>query len=759
MIISTLLALFALQAPSGFANLDFEDGTIGGPPSGWSAGMPGYRVYLDKENPKQGKFCGIIEKEKTNPSSSFGSLRQFVRAKQYRGKRLVFRSFVRTEPEISGNKACLFIAAYRSNRERIFYENNDYAVIRTSQWKVCEISAEIPLDAETIDFGLILEGDGRAFWDDIELAVLDPAQLGDEAPRPLEGQSLGNVVAFCRLMGYLRFFYPGDETLHAVNWEAFTIDGIRFVESARNAEELSQRLIDWCLPIAPAVRIFPLSQAEKERKNFSIPKVDATGFVYWKHQGVSLEGEASGGFSSRRVHVVFQNKEKIEEGAPSPEKPFFAELGGGVGCIVPLALYFSNLTTLPANTKPQLRTAPPRNASFYPSGNDRATRLANVALVWNVLQHFYPYFDFVLVDWPAVLPKVLQTAATDRDEFSFFETLQRMMAQIKDGHGWTTFAKDKAIFVPPIALGWIEGNAVVTGLIPGLVDGIEIGDVVTVIDSRDIRKALADREPLVPSATPQWLRHRVLELILRGEKGSKLSLGLKKQDGSVKNLELLRSLSVHSEQFAELQTVRRERMATLEPGIVYIDLTRASTEDFNSFLPAMERAHGIIFDLRGYPRVSLYFLAHLFEQPFSFAKAYAPIAFYPDRIGQHFTGDLNPSLDPQKPFLKAHKVFLTNEKAISQAESDLMVVEGYKLGEIVGSPTAGANGNINTLKLPGGYSVTWSGMRMLKHDGSRHQGIGVQPTVTVSPTIQGSIDGRDEVFEKALELLRQGKRH
>jgi C-terminal processing protease CtpA/Prc len=44
-------------------------------------------------------------------------------------------------------------------------------------------------------------------------------------------------------------------------------------------------------------------------------------------------------------------------------------------------------------------------------------------------------------------------------------------------------------------------------------------------------------------------------------------------------------------------------------------------------------------------------------------------------------------------------------------------------------------------------------MRVLKHDGSRHQGIGILPTVPVSPTIEGITAGRDEQLEKAIEVV------
>jgi hypothetical protein len=42
---------------------------------------------------------------------------------------------------------------------------------------------------------------------------------------------------------------------------------------------------------------------------------------------------------------------------------------------------------------------------------------------------------------------------------------------------------------------------------------------------------------------------------------------------------------------------------------------------------------------------------------------------------------------------------------------------------------------------------------VLKHDGSRHHGVGIQPTVPVARTIRGVVEGRDEVLEKATELV------
>ncbi len=109
---------------------------------------------------------------------------------------------------------------------------------------------------------------------------------------------------------------------------------------------------------------------------------------------------------------------------------------------------------------------------------------------------------------------------------------------------------------------------------------------------------------------------------------------------------------------------------------------------------------------------------------------------------------------PKSPRLLGKIVFLTGGGAISYAESIMGIVENYKFGEIVGSTTAGTNGNVNLFTLPGGFLVSFTGMIVLKHDGSRHHGVGIAPTVPVVPTAAGIAAGKDEVLEKAVEVLR-----
>lgn len=149
--------------------------------------------------------------------------------------------------------------------------------------------------------------------------------------------------------------------------------------------------------------------------------------------------------------------------------------------------------------------APARPEGFVPSGNDRdrATRLAAVALGWNVPQHFYPYFDVVKTDWPAVLRRSLQAAATDADERAFLDTLRRMVAALHDGHASVWHKFDSWSGRLPLFWDWIEGQVVVTHAAPEA-GAVRRGDVVLRLNGQPMAEALAAREELVSGASPEW---------------------------------------------------------------------------------------------------------------------------------------------------------------------------------------------------------------------------------------------------------------
>ena len=162
--------------------------------------------------------------------------------------------------------------------------------------------------------------------------------------------------------------------------------------------------------------------------------------------------------------------------------------------------------------------------------------------------------------------------------------------------------------------------------------------------------------------------------------------------------------------------------------------------------------------MRGYPNGNHMIISHLLAAPdTSGAWMRVPQIIYPDQQDLVGYANFGWRMQPREPRLTGKIVFITDGRAISYAESFMGFIEHYKLGEIVGAPTAGTNGNVNPFNLPGGFTVYWTGMRVVKHDGSQHHLIGVLPTVAAQPTLDGAVEGKDELLDIALEIVTRSE--
>jgi C-terminal processing protease CtpA/Prc len=275
---------------------------------------------------------------------------------------------------------------------------------------------------------------------------------------------------------------------------------------------------------------------------------------------------------------------------------------------------------------------------------------------------------------------------------------------------------------------------------------VQPGDIAVSIDGVPAAEALADQDAFV-SGSPQWKRNKALFILGYGKVGTSAQLVLER-DGTTSAVALERRSEMPPEE------ERPPQISELEPGIWYVNLDTAPWPDIQKNLEAIAGAKGVVFDLRGYPKGNHQVISHLLTEPdTSSAWMRTPQVTYPDfeLVTWEHAGW---GMKPLEPHIEGKVAFITNGWAISYAESFMSFIEGYRLAEIVGQPTAGTNGNVNTFRLPGGYSVRFTGMLVVKHDGSQHHLIGIQPTVPAERSLEGVREGRDELLEVALELVR-----
>ena len=198
----------------------------------------------------------------------------------------------------------------------------------------------------------------------------------------------------------------------------------------------------------------------------------------------------------------------------------------------------------------------------------------------------------------------------------------------------------------------------------------------------------------------------------------------------------------------------RPAIDILDDGVIVVDLTRVDWAELKRERRKLARAPGVVIDLRGYPTdAGSRILEHMITEPESRDWMFVAQQVTPDQQGPIEWEGYSWDLEPRRPHID-NTVWITDSSAISYAESVMGHVADLGIGPIIGRPTAGANGNINPYRLPGGYMISWTGMKVLNRDGSQHHVIGVLPTHPMEPTIEGLREGRDELLEAALKLVR-----
>ncbi|NCC53260.1 MAG: hypothetical protein EOM20_18890 [Spartobacteria bacterium] len=138
------------------------------PVVGWSGGSDhGYLFRLDSAITHRGKYSARLQ---SRPSwqSGFGCLTQEFSARDFLGQTIRYRAYVKTSNVV---ESCgMWMRIDDVDMEVVGFDNMyDRAITGTTEWTQYEIKMPVPHNSETILIGLLLEGEGVAWIDDIEI--------------------------------------------------------------------------------------------------------------------------------------------------------------------------------------------------------------------------------------------------------------------------------------------------------------------------------------------------------------------------------------------------------------------------------------------------------------------------------------------------------------------------------------------------------------------------------------------------------------
>jgi len=387
----------------------------------------------------------------------------------------------------------------------------------------------------------------------------------------------------------------------------------------------------------------------------------------------------------------------------------------------------------------------------YPS---REYRLLALFRFWNAIQLFYPYKHLLDRDWEGALTTFIPRFEKAKDAAEYALTVAELSTLVQDGHtnvrGHPELEKRGLTGVnAPLEVMELDGQAVVVKVLDTeAAPGLAVGHVIETVDGKPLAERVKALEPYITASHEAHRRFRLLTRALSGPEGSQATLGVRDGVGQQKQVRVTRSLQ-------SLQKPgKNEPWRVLADNIGYVDLTRLQRADVATVFEKLKGTKAIVFDMRGYPNGTAWGIA-----PYLNTRGARHAAVFERNLvsGEDLSGRFKFFQELPKddvPLYRGKTVMLIDERAISQSEHSGLFFEAANGTTFIGSPSAGANGDITDVVLPGGLSVVFTGHDVRHVDGRQLQRVGLRPQVHVRPTLAGVQAGRDEVLERALEFLR-----
>lgn len=386
---------------------------------------------------------------------------------------------------------------------------------------------------------------------------------------------------------------------------------------------------------------------------------------------------------------------------------------------------------------------------------DTGYRLLSLFRYWNIIQYFYPYKYLTDKNWNEVLVEFIPKFIYAKSNLGYTLTVQRLVAQINDSHAIIQGNESLDRYIGknsvPAEVTFVENKAVITHICKGYEDKtpIKIGDVILSINNISVDSIIRKKRNFISASNHPTLLRDVAAELLRSS-NAKLPVTYQRENKILKD-----TLKFYPRKSLPIRNLYQRYLPlvkTFDNDITYLYLGTMK----KSSIPDSITSRGLIIDLRCYPSLDAVSGFEEFKQLYPTKTAYAketkgsleyPGMFTYKAVAE--TGSENPN------HYKGKIIILINELSQSLAEVTAMKYRCAPNAVFIGSQTAGADGFISRIVLPGGIGTRITGTGIYYPDGRETQRIGIIPDIEVKPTIKGIREGRDEVLEKAIEIINQ----
>jgi len=389
---------------------------------------------------------------------------------------------------------------------------------------------------------------------------------------------------------------------------------------------------------------------------------------------------------------------------------------------------------------------------------DAGFRLLSLYRYWNMIQYFYPNRNLTDKHWNNVLAEYIPVFIGAKDKLEYELAALRLIGELNDTHanlwgGGIKIAELRGDWRAPFRIHFIENKLVVMDYYsPKLAGtaGLKIGDIITHINGKSVESIIDSLKPYYPASNQATRLRDIAENALRSNKDSILIRYISSGQIQLRTLMLYKKSSLN---WYDKYRVNKEEKCykLLDGNIGYITLASIKKEDILPIKESFKNTKGIIIDIRNYPSTFVPFSlgSYFVSDSVSFVKFTKGNV---DNPGE-FTYMSNEKIPKSNETYQGKLVVLVNELTQSRAEFTSMAFRAGRNTTIIGSTTAGADGDISWITLPGGLRTVISGIGIYYPNGMPTQRVGIIPDIKIEPTINGIKNGKDELLEKAIEII------
>lgn len=719
------------QSKNDTYNLNFEN-IYGDSVVGWTRGVTKndssfYTASLDSVDTKNGQYAISLSFLKGKPTSSVWAS---VIKEKFVGDSITIAGYIKTENVTDG-----YAGIWIRIDPNLGYSNmRDVGAKGTTSWTKYNIT--LPLNAgkfERIYFGGLLVGRGKMWLDELKITIDGkdiseltpinnlPADKDYEFDRAslikidsLDQNKITTLYQLGLIWGFLKYYHPSViEGKHNWDYELFRILPKLLNVKTQSRDEI---LYNW---------ISGLGKFKEGTGNTEIAKdnIILKPDLAWITQS---------GFSPK-LALLLQSIEKAQ--SPCNQQYYVSKTGTG------------NVDFLNERTY------------FYLRHPDDGFRLLSLFRYWNMVQYFFPYRDLIGEDWKLELKKFIPKYVNAKNALEYKLTAFELAASIHDTHAFFDFDADINQFFGnsylPVKFKFIKNNPVVSGYLNEELaksNNLKVGDIITKWNNIPITKRIDTLSKYVPASNNGTLLRDIASVFARTNE-PKINIELIRNGKKINTI----SLSYPTDKLnfgGKFSFSPPPAYKWISHSIGYVDHGKLKERDLSAMFEQFKNAKGLIIDLRNYPSDNLFgsLPNYLLSKPKEYAKTLVPDMCHPGSF--YFEQPSKTGKYSDKNF-KGKLILLIDETSQSSSEFHAMAYRTYANCIVVGSNSAGADGNVSDIILPGNLKTRFSGIGIYYPDGKPTQRVGIQPDVIAKPTISDVVNQRDVVLEKAIQLLSQ----